>query len=79
MFNDLIKDRSALPTMCRDSSHRFIEQEVIDTQKIANIIKAYSSLDLSFGYNAGYNYIISLLLHFINDEEQAFYCLVQLM
>jgi hypothetical protein len=51
IVKDLIKDRSALPTMALDAKHQFKKQEVIDTQKIENIIKAYGILDPGFGYN----------------------------
>jgi len=43
---------------------------------VFNLIKAYGILDMTFGYNQGYNYIVSLLLYFIEDEEKAFFCLV---
>ena len=31
------------------------------------------------GYSPGYNYTVALLLRFIEDEEQAFWCFVGLM
>jgi hypothetical protein len=50
-----------------------------DKTKLLNVIKAYGNLDLDFGYNQGYNFIVSLLLIFIDDEEDAFWCLTQIM
>jgi hypothetical protein len=31
------------------------------------------------GYNQGYNFIATLLLRFVPDEEDAFWCLVMIM
>lgn len=50
-----------------------------DPAKLKNIIKAYGNIDLEVGYNQGYNYIISLLLRFIADEEDVFWCLLTIM
>ena len=53
--------------------------QVADTNKVVNLIKAYGNMDLGFGYTQGYNYIVTLLLLFIDDEERAFWCLVTIM
>lgn len=50
-----------------------------DAVKIGNIIKAFGNLDSELGYNQGYNFIISLLLRFIDDEEDVFWCLLVIM
>ena len=52
---------------------------VADEEKIVNVIKAYGNMDLGFGYNQGYNYIVTLLLIFIDDDEKAFWCLFHIM
>jgi len=43
------------------------------------VIKAYGCLDIELGYCQGYNYIVSLLLRFIEDEETVFWCMVKIM
>jgi len=36
-------------------------------------------MDKDIGTCAGYNYIIALLMRFIDDEEAVFWCLLQIM
>lgn len=50
-----------------------------DSTKLSNIIKAYGNLDVGLSYSQGYNFIVSLLLRFIEDEEDAFWCLLMIM
>jgi hypothetical protein len=72
--SDVIKDRSMLKSI------EFGKKvQVADTNKVVNLIKAYGNMDLGFGYTQGYNYIVTLLLLFIDDEERAFWCLVTIM
>jgi len=50
-----------------------------NSEKVKNIITAYGNLDAELGYNQGYNFIVTLLLRFVPDEENAFWCLVHIM
>jgi hypothetical protein len=50
-----------------------------DAKKLKNLIKAYGNQDLELSYSQGYNYIVSLLLLFIEDEEMTFWCLFTIM
>jgi hypothetical protein len=43
------------------------------------VIKAYGCLDPELGTCLGCNYIISLLLLFVKDEEMTFWCLFAIM
>ena len=40
---------------------------------------AYANFDREIGYVQGMNYIVALLLVYIRDEEQVFWCLHQVM
>ena len=72
---DVISERSMLKSQSTTQS----TVKVADTDKIIRVIRAYGNLDIGFGYTQGYNYIVTLLLLFIEDEEKAFFCLVSLM
>ena len=50
-----------------------------DETKLKNIIKAYGNQDLELSYCQGYNFIVSLLLLFVEDEEMTFWCLFAIM
>lgn len=50
-----------------------------DSQKLTNIIKAYGNQDPELSYCQGYNYIVSLLLLYVQDEEMTFWCLFVIM
>lgn len=43
------------------------------------MLKAFSNFDNEVGYVQGMNYIVGLMLFYIRDEEQVFWCLVSLM
>jgi len=47
--------------------------------KLFNVLKAFSNFDPEVGYVQGMNYIVGLMLFYIRDEEQVFWCLVSLM
>jgi hypothetical protein len=47
--------------------------------KLFNVLKAFSNFDNEVGYVQGMNYIVGLMLFYIRDEEQVFWCLVSLM
>ena len=47
--------------------------------KLYNVLKAYANYDNEVGYVQGLNYIVGLLLFYIPDEEQVFWCLYSLM
>lgn len=51
----------------------------MDSKSIENVLLAYSNLDIEFGYTQGYNFIVALLLVFIKDEEDVFWCLCKIM
>ena len=40
---------------------------------------AYANYDNEVGYVQGMNYIVGLLLFYIQDEEQVFWCLYQIL
>ena len=43
--------------------------------KLYNVLLAYANYDNEVGYVQGLNYIVGLLLFYIPDEEQVFWCL----
>ena len=47
--------------------------------KLFNVLKAYANYDNEVSYVQGMNYIVGLLLFYIEDEEKVFWCLLQLM
>jgi len=59
-----------------ESGKRFYQA---DSSKLKNIIKAYGNLDMELGYCQGYNYIVSLLLLYVEDEEMTYWCLFAIM
>lgn len=46
---------------------------------IRNVIKCYAVIDQEIGSCLGLNYIVALILRFIDDEETAFWILVKIM
>ena len=36
-------------------------------------------MDMELGYNQGYNFLITLMLHYIDDEEDVFWMLHKIM
>lgn len=47
--------------------------------KLYNVLKAFSSYDIEIGYCQGINYLAAMLLTHIDDEQEAFWCLVYIM
>jgi hypothetical protein len=47
--------------------------------KLYNVLKAYANYDTEVGYVQGMNYVVGLMLFYINNEEPVFWCLVALM
>ena len=47
--------------------------------KLYNVLIAYANYDNEVGYVQGMNYITALLIFYIKDEEQVFWCLYQIM
>ena len=47
--------------------------------KLYNVLVAYANFDEEVGYVQGINYIAALLIFYVKDEEQAFWCLLQIM
>ena len=47
--------------------------------KLFNVLKAYANYDNEVSYVQGMNYIVGLMLYFIQDEERVFWCLHNLM
>ena len=43
------------------------------------MLKAYAALDPEVGYTQGMNFIVAMLLMFLHDEEDSFWCLVSIM
>ena len=50
-----------------------------DPQKMFNILRAYGNLDREVYYEQGYSWIVSMLLYFIESEEEVFCILCKLM
>ena len=44
-----------------------------------HVLKAYAMFDPEISYCQGMNFIVALLLKYLNDEEDAFYCLIHVM
>ena len=57
----------------------FKEDLTAGNNKLFNVLKAYSNYDNEVSYVQGLNYIVGLLLYYIQDEEQVFWCLINLM
>ena len=47
--------------------------------KLFNVLLAYANYDTEVSYTQGTNYIVALLLFFMKDEEQVFWCFYSLM
>ena len=47
--------------------------------KLYNVLISYSNLDREIGYCQGINYLASLLVLNFHDEEDAYWCLVDLL
>ena len=47
--------------------------------KLYNVLVAYANFDEEVGYVQGINYIAAILIFYVKDEEQAFWCLLQIM
>ena len=60
-------------------SSKFQEPIKSGKNKLFNVLKAYSCFDNEIGYVQGVNYLASLLLMYIDDENSAFWCLVYLL
>ena len=72
--HDNILSRSNL-TVSQHGRKQFSAAE----QKLKNVIRAYGNSDLLLNCCVGYNYIVSLLLCFVKDEEMTFWCLHAIM
>jgi hypothetical protein len=55
------------------------EETHCGNNKLFNVCKAYANFDKEVSYVQGLNYIVALLLIYIQDEETVFWCLVYLM
>lgn len=44
-----------------------------------NVVNAYAHYDSEIGYCQGICFIAALLLHYLKDEEQSFYCLIHVL
>jgi hypothetical protein len=47
--------------------------------KLFNVLKAYANYDNEVSYVQGLNYVVGMMLFYIEDEEQVFWCLFSLM
>jgi len=47
--------------------------------KLFNVLKAYANYDNEVSYVQGLNYVVGIILYYISDEEQVFWCLYSLM
>jgi len=50
-----------------------------DPDKMKRVIIAYGNCDIEMGYNQGYNFLITIMLNYIQDEEDVFWCMHKLM
>jgi len=57
----------------------WFENQLCGNNKLFNVLKAYANIDKSIGYVQGLNYIVAIMLVYIEDEEDVFWCLYQLM
>ena len=55
------------------------EDQLGGNNKLFNVLKAYANFDKKIGYVQGLNYIVAIMLIYIDDEEDVFWCLYQLM
>lgn len=67
---DRIVDRSDI--LVSKAEHKFLKP---NPEKIEKIILAYGNCDIEMGYNQGYNFLITIMLNYISDEEDVFWCL----
>ena len=74
ILKDKVSERSNL-----FQSRRGEVQFAAEETKLANVLKAYGNQDLELSYCQGYNYIVSMLLYFVKDEEMTFWCLFSIM
>jgi len=52
------------------------EDSQCGNNKLYNVLKAYSNYDNEVSYVQGMNYIVALMLFYIDDEEDVFWCLL---
>ena len=64
---DIIRTMSELKLWREDSQG--------GNNKLYNVLKAYANYDQEVNYVQGMNYIVGLLLLYIPDEDQVFWCL----
>jgi len=57
----------------------FTEDLSAGNNRLYNVLKAYANYDNEVSYVQGMNYIAGIMLYYIPDEEQVFWCLVNLM
>jgi hypothetical protein len=50
-----------------------------DRAKVRKVLLAYGNVDCDLGYNQGYNFLVALMLNYIEDEEDVFWCLHKIM
>ena len=50
-----------------------------DKQKLFRILRAYGNFDTKVSYAQGYPFIVTMLLHYISNEEDVFFCLLKIM
>ncbi len=55
------------------------EEHTGGNNKLFNVLKAYANYDNEVSYVQGLNYVVGMMLYFIEDEEQVFWCLFSLM
>jgi len=55
------------------------EEILCGNNKLFNVLKAFANLDTEVSYVQGLNYIVAIMLIYIQDEETVFWCLVFLM
>lgn len=71
--------------ICKDLKRTCLGNEdfMIDPIKgnnpLYNVLTAYAHYDTEVGYVQGMNFIVAMLLHVVENEEDSFYCLVHLM
>ena len=55
------------------------EEHTCGNNKLFNVLKAYANYDNEVSYVQGLNYVVGMMLYFIEDQEQVFWCLFSLM
>lgn len=60
-------------------NEEFMSDPLKGVNPLYNVLNAYAHYDEEVGYVQGMNFIVAMLLHVVENEEDSFFCLVHLM